>query len=155
MSDNREARDNQAMARKQSRGTGLEKNTLDQEQSRRVLKLEELHLELRTKLLQEQLEDMQAARRDRRIVARLAIGIPLALLVFLALVLMFPGLSGGFFHNAATSMWPKIILISTPILTFIFVFGALVRGVFASSKGANGEQRPEQLAQSAARHWGG
>ena len=124
------------------------------QRSERMLKLEEKNLELRTNLLQEQMEDMQAARRDRRTVARLAIGIPLALLIILVLALAFPGLFGGFFHSEQPGMWPKLIYITGTFLVFIFVFGALVRGVFSPTKGANGEQRPEQLVERAARHWG-
>lgn len=154
MIDDREARDNQAMERKQSRSAALGEDTLNLVRSERMLELEELHLELRTNLLREQIEDMQAARRDRRTVARLAIGVPLALLVILVLALVFPGLFGGFFHNEQSGMWPKLIYITGTVLIFIFVFGALVRGVFYPAKGANGEQRPEQLVERAARHWG-
>lgn len=152
MSDDKETQGDKAIEHSKDAGSGGQ--DLNAKHSKRMRELGESHLELRTKLLNEQIKDMRAARRDRRTVARLAIGIPLALLVLPVLVLMFPSLFSGFFHDEQTGMWPKIILISSPLLTFIFVFGALVRGVFSPAKGANGEQRPEQLVERAARHWG-
>ena len=152
MSSDKETQGDKAI--EHSRDAELGEQDIKPAHNKRMLELNESHLELRTKLLNEQLEDMRVARDTRRIVARLAIGIPIAMLVVLALALMFPYLFNGFFHDKHTSMWPKIVLISGTFLTFIFVFGALVRGVFAPSKGGSEEQQPERLAESATRHFG-
>lgn len=154
MNIDKDVESTEAMARDKAISTGIQADALQQERSQRMLELDEKNLGLRTELLNEQLQDMQDARRARRIVARLAIGIPVFMLALLLLGLIFPAIFGGFLHNDQTDMWPKVVLISGTFLTFIFIFGALVRGVFASAPGGSEEQRPEQLVGSATRHAG-
>lgn len=87
-------------------------------------------------------------RWTRLTIAVLATIIPVGMLVWLVAALSYPDTFGSFLQEA--NMWLKIAIVSGTFLSFIFVFGALVRGVFTSSSDANGEYRPEKIMRSVA-----
>ena len=95
--------------------------------------------ESKLKIGDEHLKAMQWLRWTRLFVAIFAAAIPIGMLALLGFALFCPIakktvigklLGSGFYVH----MWPKLALISGTFLTFIFVFGALVKGVFASSR---------------------
>ena len=64
---------------------------------------------------------------------------------------------GSEYGGARPSPWPKVVFISGTFLTFIFVFGAFVKGVFASSRGgedASNNNLAMGLAEKTARSSG-
>ena len=87
-------------------------------------------------------------RWTRLVVACLATIIPVGMLGWLIAAFICPDIFGSFLQDA--NMWLKIAIVSGTFLSFIFVFGALVRGVFTSSSEANGEYRPEKIMRSVA-----
>lgn len=97
---------------------------------------------------QEYLTSRVWQRWTRLVVACLATIIPVGMLVGLVVAFICPDTFGSFLKDA--NMWLKIAIVSGTFLSFIFVFGALVRGVFASSSGDNGEYRPEKIMRSVA-----
>ena len=91
----------------------------------------------------ERLTDMKWRRRTRLVISILAVVIPVGLLLcMLWAAALFPR---GIF--AGESMWPQIVFISGTFLTFIFVFGALVRGAFADSRDDKDASRPNILRE--------
>ena len=86
----------------------------------------------------ELLKDLQWRRRTRLAVSVLAAVMPAGLLGLLAAALTCAG-EPGYLCDQRVGEWPKIAVISGAFLTFIFVFGGLVKGVFAISRGGHDE----------------
>lgn len=94
----------------------------------------------------EYLKNRRWQRRTRLTIACLATIIPVGMLGWLIAAFIWP--DGSFLKDASTNMWLKIAIVSGTFLSFIFVFGALVRGVFTSSSDASEEYRPEKIMRS-------
>ena len=122
------------LAQDASEGKKAEKNTAVQTQSKiRMLEIQEDDLATQKAIREERLATMQWLRRARNIVAFLAIGIPIAMLVWLFVALTVPCV-GKIFYDAEVDMWVKTAVVSGTFLSFIFVFGGVVKGIFSSSR---------------------
>ena len=138
-----------------SEGKKAEKDTAVQKKSAlRMLQIQEEDLATQKSIREERLETMRWLRRARNIVAIVATVIPIALLAWLLAALTNPCV-GRFFYDNDVNMWAKVAVISGTFLTFIFVFGGLVKGIFSSSRNEDDkDSKFEELARLAAENFG-
>ena len=142
MSDGREQRD--ILAANASEVSEAEKNAPPREAAAlRMLELREQDLANQIDIGRERLKAMRWLRRIRAVVVVLAAAIPVGMLALLGVALAAG--EQGFFQSAQVGMWPKIVVISGTFLTFIFVFGALVKGVFAPGRVEDDDSRQSAL----------
>ena len=122
------------LAEDAAEGERAEKDATAQKRSElQMLQIQEEDLATQKAIREERLATMQWLRRARNIVAALAIGIPIAMLAWLFVALTVPCV-GKIFYDDRVDMWLKVVVVSGTFLSFIFVFGGVVKGIFSSSR---------------------
>ena len=144
------------LAEDASKGEDAEKEASAQERAARLsMEIAEGDHSDRRELNAERLREMRQTRKIRQLTfywvmlpllalssfALLALGVAAARYGFVDIV------QGSEDGGAMSSPWPKVVFISGTFLTFIFVFGALVKGVFASPRREGEDSHRDVMAK--------